>query len=384
MNSAKNNPRNGGRSFQEASKEIQENLKKHLEKQHESLPSDSDEESGDEEHDSELITRLLSRYNGTDSEVVAGVVENLRNSLHSAVCLICISSIKKTDSIYSCSSCYTSFHLQCIQRWAKDSIFILKQQLEDDPDRVEKEKSLCWTCPKCRTSKTPREIPQQYRCYCGKERDPRFDPWVTPHSCGELCGRALAGCGHKCLLLCHPGPCPPCPVTVSTSCHCGSSRPTVRRCYSSAWSCGGKCRRTLTCGEHQCGDVCHPGDCGPCTKTSVQSCSCGKTRGARACASPQYKCGTPCGKLLSCGHHSCDVICHAGDCPPCPLSLDRFCPCGKTSIRLSCTEATPTCGDTCGKLLSCGAHHCVERCHRGNCPSCLQMRVKRCRSVIPH
>ena len=93
MNSAKNNPRNGGRSFQEASKEIQENLKKHLEKQHESLPSDSEEESGDEEHDSELITRLLSRYNGTDSEVVAGVVENLRNSLHSAVCLICISSI---------------------------------------------------------------------------------------------------------------------------------------------------------------------------------------------------------------------------------------------------------------------------------------------------
>ena len=100
--------RNGGRSFQDASKEIQENLKKHLEKQDDGLLSDSDEESGDEEHESELISRLLGRYNGIDSEVVAGVVESLKNSLHSAVCLICISSIKKTDSIYSCDSCYNN------------------------------------------------------------------------------------------------------------------------------------------------------------------------------------------------------------------------------------------------------------------------------------
>ena len=64
--------RNGGRSFQDASKEIQENLKKHLEKQDDGLLSDSDEESGDEEHESELISRLLGRYNGIDSEVVAG------------------------------------------------------------------------------------------------------------------------------------------------------------------------------------------------------------------------------------------------------------------------------------------------------------------------
>ena len=180
---------------------------------------------------------------------------------------------------------------------------------------------MSWTCPKCRTSKTPSQIPQEYRCYCGKEREPQFDPWQTAHSCGSLCGRALGGCGHKCLLLCHPGPCPPCAVTVSTSCHCGASRPTTRRCYSAAWACGGTCRKTLSCGSHQCEAPCHPGECGPCGKTSIQSCSCGKTKGARACSSPQYKCGTPCGKLLSCKHHSCDLICHSGPCPPCPLSL---------------------------------------------------------------
>ena len=48
-------------------------------------------------------------------------------------------------------------------------------------------------------------------------------------------------------------------------------------------------------------------------------------------------------------------------------------------MRLPCTAATPTCGDTCGKLLGCESHHCVERCHRGNCPACLQMVTKRCR-----
>lgn len=36
--------------------------------------------------------------------------------------------------------------------------------------------------------------------------------------------------------------------------------------------------------------------------------------------------------------------------------------------------ATPTCGDTCDKTLACGNHVCVERCHRGSCGSCLQVR----------
>ena len=48
------------------------------------------------------------------------------------------------------------------------------------------------------------------------------DPWIAPHTCGELCGKALPGaCGHTCLLLCHPGPCPPCPLVVDAPCHCG-------------------------------------------------------------------------------------------------------------------------------------------------------------------
>lgn len=72
-----------------------------------------------------------------------------------------------------------------------------------------------WGCPKCRTTYLPAEVPTEYRCFCGKQRNPPLDPWLAPHTCGDICGRQLpSGCGHSCVLLCHPGPCPPCPRQV--------------------------------------------------------------------------------------------------------------------------------------------------------------------------
>lgn len=60
--------------------------------------------------------------------------------------------------------------------------------------------------PKCRSQYSQRNIPTRYLCFCGKKIDPEFDPWLPPHSCGEVCGRKLQPlCGHSCLLLCHPG-----------------------------------------------------------------------------------------------------------------------------------------------------------------------------------
>ena len=72
-----------------------------------------------------------------------------------------------------------------------------------------------WGCPKCRTGYLLTEVPSEYRCFCGKQKDPPADPWLAPHTCGDICGKDLAsGCDHTCLLLCHPGPCPPCPRQV--------------------------------------------------------------------------------------------------------------------------------------------------------------------------
>lgn len=60
--------------------------------------------------------------------------------------------------------------------------------------------------PKCRREYSQKNKPKRYACYCGKEEDPKFDPWLFPHSCGQTCEKLLKPeCGHACLMLCHPG-----------------------------------------------------------------------------------------------------------------------------------------------------------------------------------
>lgn len=60
--------------------------------------------------------------------------------------------------------------------------------------------------PKCRHEYSQSQCPTRYYCFCGKQPDPQPDPWLVPHSCGDVCGRRLnPECGHSCLLLCHPG-----------------------------------------------------------------------------------------------------------------------------------------------------------------------------------
>lgn len=377
--------RKGERSFAEASKQIQENLNRHIAKYGAQLDekSDDDESEGENGRTDELLEQMLGHFSkNSDDSLVDSTKEFLKTAIRAVSCLICIESIKKTDAVWNCSTCYVTLHLNCTQKWAKDSIFFQKQQEEEEAASGRcKASQLSWSCPNCRSSYSPNKVPDRYLCFCGKETEPRFDPWITAHSCGEKCLKPLqSGCGHKCLLLCHPGPCPPCPQVVQVTCYCGKSTPTTKRCSASTWSCNTECGRRLACGTHTCNNFCHPGPCHTCPKTSTQACLCQKAKEPRPCASPPWRCGTKCGKLLKCGYHSCDNICHIkGECPPCPLSLTRHCPCGKSDYSLPCTEATPTCGDTCGKLLGCGSHYCAERCHRGNCPSCLQMTTKFCR-----
>ena len=193
-----------GRSFAEASKQIQENLTRHISK-YEDLLEDSDDESVDEEATDQVLQQVLSTYGSAsgDQALVESTKAVLRSALQASSCLICIETIKKTDSVWNCEACYASLHLHCTQKWAKDSVFQARQQLEEEPD---KEVSLCWSCPNCRHAYRPDEVPQRYLCYCRKEVEPKFDPWLSPHSCGEKCGKALeSGCKHKCILLCHPG-----------------------------------------------------------------------------------------------------------------------------------------------------------------------------------
>ncbi|XP_023272195.1 NF-X1-type zinc finger protein NFXL1 [Seriola lalandi dorsalis] len=290
-------------------------------------------------------------------------------------CLICIASVKRTQPVWSCSSCFSLFHMPCIQKWARDSVFLVSSVTDEDFGQ----KQHPWPCPKCRAEYPPSATPNRYTCYCGKLQDPPADPWLVPHSCGSICQKELKPtCGHTCLLLCHPGPCPPCPKMVSVSCMCRKAKPLPRRCSNKAWTCQQQCGRLLPCKQHTCSQPCHT-ECSPCPRVSVQRCVCGREKTERPCASPQWNCEQVCGSALSCGNHTCEVVCHDGVCPPCPRSVSRSCPCGKTKSSLPCTEEVLLCGDTCDRRLSCGKHTCSMRCHRGSCETCRQEVEKECR-----
>ncbi|XP_005090830.2 NF-X1-type zinc finger protein NFXL1 isoform X2 [Aplysia californica] len=370
--------------FAKARTEHMESAQRYLQGTAEDLDDSEDEE---EDIGSLVLNGVFKSYASSyandsgDHDDVNSAQEKLLHSFRSgtSACLVCIETIKKDEPIWSCVGCYCMFHIPCIQKWVREGVY-QKQYSSGEFSSDKPTDHIPWFCPKCRHEYSQSECPSQYYCFCGKQRDPKFDPWLVPHSCGNVCGRQLKpNCGHTCLLLCHPGPCPPCPVMGKTKCYCGKSSPRATRCSAREWACGKVCGRTLSCRQHTCPEKCHAGECAPCTKTSLQACCCGKQKSERPCDSVSWKCDKVCGKTLSCGNHVCEEVCHSGRCGECPRSGRRKCPCGKTEFQLPCTEDIPTCGDTCSKPLTCGAHTCTQRCHLGECGQCMQMAVKKCR-----
>ncbi|CAN4101462.1 unnamed protein product [Withania somnifera] len=296
-------------------------------------------------------------------------------------CLICLEIIRPSDPTWSCSSrCFAVFHLHCIQSWAVQSSNLAAVRAATRA-ATPNDSSLLWHCPKCRIEYSKSQIPKSYYCFCGKLPDPPHDPWVLPHSCGEICGRPLKyNCGHQCLLLCHPGPCPSCPKLVKSKCFCGAVE-DVKRCGFKNFSCNGICKNLLDCNTHRCNEICHEDDCPPCKAKGIFKCQCGKVETKRECFDRVFRCENPCDKLLGCGRHKCEKGCHEGDCGDCPLQGKRTCPCGKRVYEgISCDVVVSVCGETCGKMLSCGFHRCPERCHRGPCiETCRVVVTKSCR-----
>ncbi|KAH7677878.1 NF-X1-type zinc finger protein NFXL1 protein [Dioscorea alata] len=312
----------------------------------------------------------ISGHGRPDLSKIRSILSSSSSSSSFSACLICLDRVRPDHPIWSCSSgCHAVFHLACIQSWASQPPYRPSAASSD------------WPCPKCRLSYPKTLIPRSYYCFCGKVENPPVNPWALPHSCGELCERALRPeCGHHCLLLCHPGPCPPCPQLVTSSCFCGSVS-DVRRCAHKYFSCGKPCSKPLDCGLHPCPERCHEGPCPPCRVKGVCECACGRTKEERECCERGFQCENPCESLLACGKHRCERGCHSGPCGDCPLQGRRTCPCGKKEYKgVSCDVNVPTCGSTCEKLLSCGLHRCPERCHRGPCvETCRTVLIKSCR-----
>ncbi|KAG8379493.1 hypothetical protein BUALT_Bualt07G0094200 [Buddleja alternifolia] len=319
----------------------------------------------------------------------------------SVECMICYDMVRRTAPIWSCSSCYSIFHLNCIKKWARapTSIDLL----------AEKNQGFNWRCPGCQSVQLMSSKEIHYLCFCGKRSDPPSDLYLTPHSCGEPCGkpleRELPGsgmstediCPHACVLQCHPGPCPPCKAFAPPRrCPCGKKVITTR-CSDrkSVLTCGQRCDKLLDCGRHHCERLCHVGPCDPCQVVVNASCFCNKKIEVVLCGDMLMKgevkvedgvfsCSLTCEKKLICANHVCREVCHPGPCGECEYlpSKIKTCCCGKSSLneeRRSCLDPIPTCSQKCDKILPCGLHHCQDICHPGVCSPCRELVTQKCR-----
>ncbi|GAA5880063.1 hypothetical protein JCM16303_001198 [Sporobolomyces ruberrimus] len=345
-------------------------------------------------------------------------------------CSICYESISRSSKIYSCTTCYTPFHLKCISAWGTTSVTTSSEKARllasRDPRNLPDPSSLIghWSCPNCATRFLPSEIPTKYKCFCGRYTDPSPpSKGQIPHSCTKPCKRPRPiGCKHPCQLVCHPGPCPPCSVVLNESCHCGKrvlglrcsmlydgkvENEVTREIKEGLKSCGEEHGEVLKCEVHRCRDRCHKGKCRDCGEEREKRCFCGKEQKLEMCGvtSPrdridgctvpgrqegeeeerwtgEFECGGVCAAPYDCGRHVCERLCHAHTSstpPPCPRSPSEIttCPCGNTPMsslvrtpRTSCHDPIPTCTKLCDKPFDSCGHRCRQGCHVGPCPPC--------------
>ncbi|KAJ1653717.1 FKBP12-associated protein [Dispira simplex] len=329
-------------------------------------------------------------------------------------CMVCCETIKVNQGTWSCQQCWATFHLPCVQKWARKSIkqqrsaettasrshvsvsdqrppvggdladlvsslFVVtphtshanststqssqSRRRQNQPngsatlpeENVDTDMSslptmFTWRCPGCQNESMV--IPRHYKCFCGKRKNPTtvLARTEVPHSCGQTCGRPR--------------------------------KPTVSNNAPDTPAC-----------PHPCPLPCHPGPCPPCTALApLTFCYCGKKQYQVRCSEHDpsgTSCGEPCGELLECGEHTCQEICHAELCPPCSVTESQRCYCGQSVREGTCGSGNPqpcyytspgedgleaatgyyACDKPCSEYYTCGVHQCLRPCHpRGTEP----------------
>lgn len=265
-------------------------------------------------------------------------------------------------------------------------------------------------CPPC-THMGPTQS-----CFCGKHESTRRcvdTDYESGWSCGEICDDVMPCGEHNCPNPCHEGLCGACEVRVDARCYCGqvekailcsdkgdeqSSKTNhvaeggqeVVEEWTGIFECANSCNRMFDCNVHRCEKSCHsqsaePSHC-PRSPDVVTHCPCGKTQLSEISQNPRSSCEDaipnckkPCMKPLACGH-SCEQVCHSGDCLPCLKTVLINCRCGRTTSSTIChqgTEEQPQCARVCRATLNCGRHACDERCCTGERKAGERLATKR-------
>ena len=104
------------------------------------------------------------------------------------------------------------------------------------------------------------------------------------------------------------------------------------------------------------------------------------------CTAATPSCHQTCDRLLACGHR-CPHSCRPPPCPPCEQFVLKACRCGATQKQCKCSEVL-LCTTRCNALKACGVHRCNRRCCDGQHAPCTQVAASRVlfsrRSAISH
>eukprot|EP01126_Amoeba_proteus_P052301 TRINITY_DN6300_c0_g1_i7.p1 TRINITY_DN6300_c0_g1~~TRINITY_DN6300_c0_g1_i7.p1 ORF type:complete len:560 (-),score=84.77 TRINITY_DN6300_c0_g1_i7:511-2190(-) len=146
----------------------------------------------------------------------------------------------------------------------------------------------------------------------------------------------------------------------------------MKACSESNFNCTIPCGNPYSCGHHSCEKICHSGPCGSCPREGPRSCYCGKKVIIRPCWQDVHEsCVNTCEKVLACGIHRCFDKCHKGNCPPCREYVQKSCRCGRMArSRVQCSQLEVRCSVKCGTVLNCRKHFCPKKCCTGKCADC--------------
>jgi NF-X1-type zinc finger protein NFXL1 len=137
-------------------------------------------------------------------------------------------------------------------------------------------------------------------------------------------------------------PCPPCQVPVMVECFGQHQTRQLDCSKSESFSCGGPCDRLLQCTNHKCELECH-----------IVTDPIGIGKAGKDCE----ECRRPCEKPRPSGcRHSCSLLCHPGDCPPCKERLRMACHCKSSSLFIECSVWTSATEGKRKEILSCHGH----------------------------
>ena len=243
------------------------------------------------------------------------------------------------------------------------------------------------------TPHCPRSPDTVSHCLCGKtllrdisakRRTSCEDPIPT---CNKQCSKRLP-CGHPCQKICHSDDCGPCFLNVNIICRCQRTESTTI-CHQGAVEtpqCMRNCKAILSCGRHECGERCCPGD----RKATERQATKRKLKSSWAAQAidrsieAEHICPQICGRQLKCKQHYCPQPCHKGPCPSCREAIfeEISCHCGKTVLEppLPCGTTPPPCRFECERSIPCGHPKIPHNCHGDdeNCPRCPYLSQKAC------